>query len=152
MTHWKAILATIVIFATGFFAGGSFFRHTYEKQLQLLQTSQSPGHTNSSPSKSMFGRLDFYRKINSQLNLSAEQHSKIELILDSSHKRTKLLWEEINPRLREELARVRQEIKEQLTPDQKALFEELLKRSKRTDERKNRKDGVPAWTAGERKE
>ena len=80
-------------------------------------------------------RLEFLRRAQRELNLTAEQRERVEKIFSQSQERTKRLMEPVTPHLREELDRAKREFSEILTPPQRARFDELLKQRVRDQRR-----------------
>jgi Spy/CpxP family protein refolding chaperone len=73
-------------------------------------------------------RLEFLRRAERELNLTFDQREQIDKILSASQERTKKLMEPIHPQIREELQQTKEQFLAVLTPEQRARFEELLKR------------------------
>jgi Spy/CpxP family protein refolding chaperone len=72
-------------------------------------------------------RKEFLDKMDRQLDLTPEQRLKIEKVMHGSLDRTRPLWNQIAPQMRDEMKRVREEIRQQLTPEQQKKFNDLLK-------------------------
>lgn len=149
MKIWKVILATLVIFGTGVITGGLLVgiadgarerrHHWFEiHTARLLQTVVSaptnamPEATNrlplplANPPRRVFPK-DFLERLDRELKLTAEQHQQIDQILDDGQKRAKEIWDRVTPELRTQMKLSRDKIRDLLTPDQKARFEELMK-------------------------
>lgn len=91
-------------------------------------------------------RTSFMRKLQSQLNLTEDQHKRIEAILNESQERVKKLWDQVAPEAREEYRRTQNRIREELTPEQLVKYEALLREHKPRrgdDPRDPRKRGGP---------
>ncbi|MDQ6631812.1 MAG: hypothetical protein M3Y82_08640 [Verrucomicrobiota bacterium] len=126
MSYWKVILATLVIFCSGIFTGTLLSRRPSHPPPNLPPRNSYPVHLQ---------RMEFLRKMDKQLNLTTNQHERIEKIIKKSQERTKPLYEQINPQLRDELKKVRDQIREELTPAQREKFAEVLKpKPRRPDE------------------
>ena len=144
MSFWKVILATMVIFGCGVVTGALVMR------AQTAQHADSPQallRPLPRPGPNMPGQLqnpELLRRMDSQLNLTYEQRQSIEKIMKASQERTKPLWEEIGPQMQKELARTREEIEEQLTPDQKTKFGQMFQRGRR-GEGAGKRDDNPLW-------
>ena len=125
MIPWKVIFATLVIFCSGLVVGGLIAKkHSRETPVS------HPFHgalTNPPPSLWHQQQKDFLRRMDSELELSDEQHVRIEKILKESQERTKAIREKVAPEMKEELKRVRTQIKGELLPDQQAKFEEATR-------------------------
>jgi len=116
VSTWKVILATVVIFSAGVFTGG------------LLVKQTSKPEPVPSPE---FGRIQMLRRLSRLLSLTAEQNEQLDTIMRESQERTKVFWELLEPELRGEFRKTRDEIREVLTPEQRKLFDELLKQRQR---------------------
>jgi hypothetical protein len=116
---WKVILATMVIFAAGVVTGGLLVRHVDDQYLARRRPSQNPrGNQAFSP---VGMRVEFLRRAQRDLNLSAEQRERVDKIIKESQERTR-------SQVRDELQRTRTEFREVLTAEQQARFDELVKR------------------------
>ena len=62
-----------------------------------------------------------------QLDLTPEQVQHIDKVMHDSLDRTRPLWQQIAPQMRDEMKRVREDIRKELTPEQQKKFAELLK-------------------------
>lgn len=133
MNYTKVILAAVVIFVCGV-VSGFFLSSAHRPPVPPLNV----GVTNAPP-QWQSQRIDFLRRITKHLDLTVEQREHIEKILQESQKRTKPLWEQIAPQMRQELAKVRDDIRAELNPQQQEKFQKLLKirPPHRSDEDKN---------------
>ena len=61
------------------------------------------------------------------MQLTAEQKEKIQKIVADGQERNHAIWTNVAPQMRGVIQDVHQQIREQLTPEQKEQFEELLK-------------------------
>ena len=132
MSPWKVILATMVIFACGVFTG--VFVTRTEPVSAAVSPAPQPlsGLTNKTPLPA-FAQLqpqrpEFLRKMDRQLDLTPEQHEQMVKIMNASRERTAPFWEKIAPQMSDELKRVREEIHQVLTPEQRKKWAELTKR------------------------
>jgi hypothetical protein len=133
MNSWKIILATIVIFGAGVMTGGllvNHIDHSHPKNPRHPETtasatnSASPTNPTNSPGQpgARSQRLpeilnkQFLQRLNEELHLTAEQHEAIQKIITDSQNQ-----------MRKTILDARLEIREQLTPEQQKLFEELIK-------------------------
>jgi len=148
VSQWKAILAALIIFGSGVVIGGLLVKNVYPQK-----TSAKRKEPNA-PGAWAAQRLEFHKRIEKELDLKPEQKAKIEEVFKTSQDRMKPFWEKISPQLHEEVARVQNEIRAQLNPDQEKKFDELLKtrprkQEKAPEEKKRRKketNAVPAAT------
>ena len=114
----------MVIFATGVVTGGLLVGHAERiraphppRNLPLVRPAQA---------QSAMGmrREEFLRRAGRDLGLTTEQRERVDKILKESQERTKKI---MNPFLREELQRTKDEFREVLNPDQRPRFDEMLK-------------------------
>ena len=119
MSTWKVILATMVIFTAGMLTGGVMIHHFAKRP------SPPP------PFQPMVLRKEFLGRMDRELRLTPLQHERIEKIMTESQERTRLLWELVGPEMRDEVMHVREDIREELRPEQHAKFEELMKQRPR---------------------
>lgn len=112
-------MAALVIFAAGVVTGGLTTR--------LCLPSNPPEAPGPPPGGSRGVRKEFVDRMQRELYLTAEQREQIEKFLHESHERTRKLWESIAPQAGAEQKRVREEIREVLTPEQRAQFENSFK-------------------------
>lgn len=123
MNSWKVILATMVIFGAGVITGALVVQ--FSSNQSLLQR-QRAAHSGESPSPGGM-RLEFLRRMQRELNLSAEQRERVDKILKQSQERTRKVMEPVGPQLHQELQRAKAEFREVLTSEQQTHFDELLK-------------------------
>lgn len=124
MNSWKPILAALVIFATGVVTGGL--------TVNLRTKSPGPGfralEQRATPAQNWENRIrELGKRMERQLDLTAEQREKIETIVRDSQHRIKGVFEQVAPKAREEFKETRMRIREVLTPEQRKRFEELFK-------------------------
>jgi Spy/CpxP family protein refolding chaperone len=113
---WKVILATIVIFAAGVFAGG-----VITKALTPESPAQKP------PVPGILSQERFQKRLKQELKLTADQTNRIDKIFADNKERIKILWDLIGPEVQKERQAVRENIRAILTPEQREKFEQLLK-------------------------
>lgn len=116
MKIWKVILATIVIFAAGAFAGGMF--------VQSRAPERKPVEP---PIPPILAQQRFQQKLKKELELAGEVTNRIDKIFAESNARIKIIWDLLNPEMQKELKEVRDNIRAELTPEQREKFEQLLK-------------------------
>lgn len=125
MNTWKVILATMVIFGTGVITGGI----VVDRVAQRSRPHHAPG---VKPSGSPGGtRVDFLKKAERELDLSTQQREQADKLISSSQERIKKMMEPVNPKIREELQRTRDEFRALLTPEQQTRFDEMVKQQQR---------------------
>jgi hypothetical protein len=107
---WKIILATLVIFVAGAFAGGAL--------VKTVKKSQAP-------------KTQVLRRLTGELNLAATQRTNIENVLNESAERTKILRDLLTPELQAEYRKAVDDIKTELNPEQRRKFDDLLQKQKK---------------------
>jgi hypothetical protein len=136
VSPWKVILATMVIFGCGVITGGLVVKvNTHPRFRPDLGTrlgSVKAGLNNPALPVWQMQRMEFLHKMDKQLQLTPEQREHIEKIMRESNDRTRHVWDQIQPEMKNESHRVREEIRRELTPDQLKQFNELLKAHPKT--------------------
>jgi hypothetical protein len=131
VNYWKVILATMVIFGTGVITGGLLVKNTAtgpgRRPAGANKTNQAPVAV--SPQQLL--RLEFLKTVRKDLDLSPEQHERIEKIIHEGQDKSRKLWESVAPDLRKELQSVHEKIRAELSPEQRRRFEQLLKNAPR---------------------
>ncbi len=120
----------MVIFGTGVVTGGLLVRHTELARTQRAPRPASPTRPVMAPTPGVV-RLEFLRRVQRELDLTPGQRERIDRILKESQERSRKIMEPVNPDLRLEFQRTRDEFKEVLTPEQRQRFEEMLKHPQR---------------------
>ncbi|HEY3862944.1 MAG TPA: hypothetical protein VGO59_13755 [Verrucomicrobiae bacterium] len=133
MNPWKVILATMVIFACGVITGGVLTRAAATKPEPAASAQPAAAGRAAGPPMFQMQRANFLKVLNKQLDLSVEQREQIAKIMKASQERTQPLWNEISPQMKEEIRRVREEIRATLAPEQRVKFAELLKRNRKEE-------------------
>ena len=136
MKEWKVILATLVIFAAGVLTGGLLVNHSTKPRVKPPSSPNKPVNVRGPAYES---RFLYIRMIERQLDLSAEQRDKIDLLIDASQLRTKGLLDAVQPKVNDELKRVKEQIREQLNPEQRKKFDELNKRPAKKETKKEQR-------------
>jgi hypothetical protein len=160
--EWKVILAALVIFGAGVVTG-ALVVNLSRKPLrpQNVFIGPPPGAAVSAGVKPPWHdqRYEFVRRAERQLDLSPDQRQRIDALVRDSQQRTKTLWEAFSPKLAEEMRKVRDQVREVLTPEQRKRFEEMsakprlqspedkLWKADRRDERRNLKSPVSTLTS-----
>jgi hypothetical protein len=124
VNYWKVIFATAVIFGAGVFTGGLLVNFVHQSYVHAASHHPSPPSvTNSVAVNPAAPRLPevlskpFLPKLDDQLHLSPEQHKNIEKIIADTQTQTRKLIQD-----------TRQQIRAELTPDQRTQFDLLMKR------------------------
>jgi Spy/CpxP family protein refolding chaperone len=144
MNSWKIILAIVVIFGTGVLTGGllvNYVEQSHPKDIQRPPDEGNPqpqanNHDHDQPRPpelpnprppEILGK-QFVQQLDNTLHLTREQRAAIAKIVADGQERNRDIWTNVAPQMHKMLQDVRQQIREQLTPEQRKQFEELLKR------------------------
>ena len=145
MSPWKVILATMVIFGCGVVTGGLLIKMAGAAASIPAEVAAHPStSTNQPPPLTQIQRPEFLHRMQKQLDLTASQRDEIAKIMKASQERNRPLWEQIAPQLRQEIKRVREEMRETLTPDQQKKFDDLFKARPRKADGTGATNGRPA--------
>lgn len=77
------------------------------------------------------------------MELTSGQRTRVREIIAEGQARNKESWDRIAPELRREMVETQKRIREILTPEQRAKFEELMKQSRPASRRPNEEPGQP---------
>jgi Spy/CpxP family protein refolding chaperone len=146
MNSWKIILAAMVIFGAGVFTGGllvDYVEQSHPRDIQRPPAESNP-HPQAIDRDHDHDQLDpqdlpkprppeilgkqFVQQLDKTLHLTPEQRVAIAKIVTDGQERNREVWTNVAPQFHKMLQDVRQQIREQLTPEQRKQFEELLKR------------------------
>ena len=134
MSPWKVILATMVIFGCGVVTGALVMRTAIVQPPGRFREGPPGGPRGNGPFRpGQLQNQDFLHQMDIQLKLTTEQHARIAKIMDDSQERSSKLWDEIGPKMQQELKRTRDDITNELTPDQRKQFVEMLPQRRRPD-------------------
>ena len=75
----------------------------------------------------MLGK-QFVQQLDKTLRLTPEQRAAVAKIVADGQERNREIWTNVAPQMHKMLQDVRQQIREQLTPEQTKQFEEMVKR------------------------
>jgi Spy/CpxP family protein refolding chaperone len=129
---WKVIFATVVIFGAGVITGGLLVKYS-------VQTPSRPKHDPANravqPISAGGIRIEFLRRVERDLNLTADQREQIDKVISASQERSKKMMEPIQPKIREELQQTREQFRAVLNAEQKIRFDELLKQQQQQRQR-----------------
>jgi Spy/CpxP family protein refolding chaperone len=126
---WKVILATIVIFGAGVVTGGLLVHHEVMRLPPPRNPHPQPRPVGQAPLGAM--RLEFLRRAQRELDLTPEQRERVDKIIKDSQERTHKL---VEPIMRDQIQRARQEFLDVLTPEQRGRFDEFIKEQQRQRE------------------
>jgi len=125
----------MVIFGTGVVTGGLLVK--FSAPTKPAHTPKSATAAVARPPQTPNGmRLEFLKRAERDLDLSAEQRAQVDKIIAASQERTRKLMEPISPTLRDELQQTREQVRGVLTPDQRVRFDELLKQQHPRDQKR----------------
>jgi Spy/CpxP family protein refolding chaperone len=146
---WKVILATLVIFGAGVITGGLLVNHVVSlKTIRDKKGTKSASATTQAVTPWQQRNRDLLRRMDRELNLTPEQHDQMEKILLESQERTKILWKPIAPQMTKETQMVHERMRDQLTPEQRKKFDDLVKpRLKKLDGKPHSGTNAPTATA-----
>jgi hypothetical protein len=110
------VLATVVIFAAGVITGSLIVKKTSRPQI----------------TQPFWGRFEMTRRAIDELDrqgeLTPKQHARIDHIIQDSQELIADYWSILEPDVQEVFRKMRESIREELTPDQRRRFEELGRR------------------------
>src|SRR6185312_9624070 len=73
-------------------------------------------------------KVELMGRVQKDLDLSPEQHARIEKIIEDSQERIRDLWDQVAPDIHDEYDDVQKKVCQELTPDQKKTFDDLMKK------------------------
>jgi Spy/CpxP family protein refolding chaperone len=125
---WKAIFAALVIFGAGFVTGNVLNRMTESAKAPVPVPPRAAPRTSQHPlSLEQLRRVELMGRVQKDLDLTPEQHARIEKIIGDSQERIRDLWDQVAPDIHDEYDDVQKKVCSELTPDQKKRFDELMK-------------------------
>ena len=110
------VLATVVTFTMGVVAGSSLMRRT------ASQVQAPP------PAHPFLHRFETTRRAVDQVQLTPEQRARIDEIIRNNQELIADYFRILEPDVQQVFRKMRDSIREELTPDQRQRFEDLLKR------------------------
>lgn len=126
MNTWKVILATLVIFGAGVVTGGLLV--SYAVHTNLVVTAPKPIPATIQGTNPWLQRArELLRRMDRELNLTPEQHQRIEKLIAESAERTRALWKPIAPQMNKEMQILHRDIRGELNPEQRPRFDEIFK-------------------------
>jgi Spy/CpxP family protein refolding chaperone len=118
VSPWKVILATLVIFVAGLVTGAVGAK-------RLLKSPRPvPKYE---PMQPWMLREQFRTELDRRLRLTPEQNARIERVMHEGQERVKEIWSLVGPEMQSELRAVREEIRRELTPEQRRRFDEMMR-------------------------
>ncbi|MSR42405.1 MAG: hypothetical protein EXS29_00145 [Pedosphaera sp.] len=128
MSQWKVILATLFIFGSGVFAGSLLLNAPVPVKLREKHP-EKPEAKRTMPWEGP-ARAESLKRLEKDLNLTAEQREKVGAILAEGHKRSRAIAEPLFAKMQEEGKKVREQIRAELTPEQVKKFDSSPMRSR----------------------
>jgi hypothetical protein len=142
---WKVILATIVIWSAGVMTGGFLVHYSNLSRVERPRSQRLDGpppwlvqgrefaRRGERELQSSFDQLrgEFLLHATRELNLTADQHERIEKVIRDSQDVSRKMWEQVAPEMRKALDETKQKVLAELTPEQQGRFEQLLKQQQR---------------------
>ena len=141
MNYWKVILATVVIFGAGVVTGGllvNYVDHSHAKFPRRVPANNvarpaenhAPPRLTEIPMPRLAEKMgkQFVQELDEKLQLTPEQRLKIGRIIGAGQERNHAIWTNVAPKMRAVIQEVNRQIREELTPEQQRLYEELLRR------------------------
>jgi hypothetical protein len=124
---WKAIFAALVIFGAGVVTGNVLNRITSKTPAPAI-APRAGTHPSSQPlSLEQLRKVELMGRVQKDLELTPEQHARIEKIIGDAQERIRDLWDEVAPDIHDEYDDVQKKLCSELTADQKKRFYELIK-------------------------
>jgi len=125
---WKAIFAALVIFGAGFVTGNILNRSSGDSK----PASGASAHNPARPGQQtlpleQLRKVELMGRVQKDLDLTPEQHARIEKIVSDAQGRIHDLWDQVAPDIHDEYEDVKKKLCEQLTPEQNKRFGELMK-------------------------
>ena len=121
MNAWKVILAALVIYVAGIVTGN------FAADLSPDQEQESPRRQSRGPRPPMMH--DLVRRMESRLELTGEQKTKVGGIVEASQNRMRTLMDELRPKFETESESMRLEIEALLSDNQKETFDKIFEHS-----------------------
>src|SRR5262245_32165934 len=142
MNTTKLVLAVIAIFASGVLTGGLATRsRSGERESSLarpfLRHMETKRHLQVSERRPTLPpnlRFEALQEQLSRMELSVEQRSRMDRILHDGRTRIREKWDSVSPGIQQEIRRMRREVREQLTMEQRRGMDEFFRG--RTNERR----------------
>jgi Spy/CpxP family protein refolding chaperone len=127
---WKAIFAALVIFGAGFVTGNVLNRISEAGKAPpaAVTPPRAANHSSQPPlSLEQLRKVELMGRVQKELELSPEQHARIEKIIGDSQERIRDLWDQVAPDIHDEYDDVQKKVCQELSPEQKKRFDDLMK-------------------------
>jgi hypothetical protein len=126
---WKAIFAALVIFGAGLVTGNVLHRISGASKAPAAPAPRVAAHPSQPPlSLEQLRKVELMGRVQKDLDLSPEQHARIEKIIGDSQERIRDLWDQVAPDIHDEYDDVQKKVCQELSLDQKKLFDDLMKK------------------------
>jgi hypothetical protein len=127
---WKAIFAALVIFGAGLVTGSVLHRISEaSKAPAAAPPPRAAVHSSQTLlSLEQLRKVELMGRVQKDLDLSPEQHARIEKIIGDSQDRIRDLWDQVAPDIHDEYDDVQKKVCQELSPDQKKTFDDLMKK------------------------
>lgn len=141
-------MAVLVIFGAGFVTGNVLNRMSKAPAAPL--PTRAPPRPSSQPPLSLeqLRKVELMGRVQKDLELSPEQHARIEKIIGDSQDRIRDLWDQVAPDIHDEYDDVQKKVCQELSPEQKKLFDDLMKKQQHKPKPAT---NAPPQAVGERK-
>jgi Spy/CpxP family protein refolding chaperone len=124
---WKAIFAALVIFGAGVVTGNVLNRITSKASAPVVTPRAAPRSSSQPLSLEQLRKVELMGRVQKDLDLTPEQHARIEKIIGDAQERIRDLWDQVAPDIHDEYDDVQKKVCTELTPDQKKRFDALMK-------------------------
>lgn len=126
MNTWKAIFAALVIFGAGFVTGNVVNRAVHPSAVAGSSRNVARSPQQTLPLEQL-RKVELMGCVQRELDLTPDQHARIEKIISDSQERIRDLWDQVAPDIHDEYEDVKKKLYDQLTPEQKKRFDELMR-------------------------
>jgi hypothetical protein len=136
VNYWKVIVATVVIFGAGVFTGGLLVNYVHQTYIRaaahhppVVASTTNNVTTNVTSAGIRLPEVlskPFLPKLDNLIHLSSDQHKAIEKIIAEAQAQMKKM-----------IMDTQTNIRTQLTPEQRAQFDEVMKHPKRSSATNN---------------
>jgi hypothetical protein len=123
---WKVILSTLVIFGAGVVTGGLLVSYAVHTNV-VSRPNQGNGLQGQAMNPWIQRARELLRRMDRDLDLTPQQHQRIEKLIAQSAERTRMLWKPIAPQMNKEMQMLHRDIRDELDPDQRQKYDEIFK-------------------------
>lgn len=95
----------------------------------VLAAHKGIGSLHYHPERQRRGPREYFDRLTAELNLTATQRDSVQSVLDRNRASMDSIWHEVSPRFETLRGRLRSEIRNQLTPEQQATFDEMSRKN-----------------------